>query len=101
MIEYRKLKMSLVVYIPGNGQLLMIPVMESDPYEKALLCTIYTAVHYLCEHPISRDSPLYPEPMKDFGVEPYCNPFRVFIDISNEKVFKLFDEKSEVEKTFK
>lgn len=72
--------MNLEVYIPGNKILWILPVVEQrHPSDRALLCTIYTAVHYLCEHPISQGSPLNPKPQNDFKVEPYRNRFRVFI----------------------
>lgn len=93
-----KEKMNLEVYIPGNHTLAIVPVVENCcPSDRALLCTIYSAVHYLCEHPISQGSPLTPKPRSDFEVKPYNNGFRVFIDKDQQKVFKLFDTKSQVE----
>lgn len=67
-------------------------------FDRALLCTIYTAVHHLCKHPISQGSPLNPKPQKDFKVEPYCDRFQVFINEDEQKVFILFDDKSQVER---
>ncbi len=94
-----KENMNLEVYIPGNHTLAIVPVVEKCcPFDRALLCTIYTAVHHLCEHPISQGSPLTPKPQRDFEVLPYCNRVRVFIDEDQQKVFKLFDNESQVER---
>ena len=79
--------------------LAIVPVVEKCcPFDRALLCTIYTAVLHLCEHPISQGSPLTPKPQRDFEVLPYCNRVRVFIDEEQQKVFKLFDNESQVER---
>ena len=52
-IPRSKETMNLEVYMPGNQTLAIVPVVENCcPFERALLCTIYTAVHHLCEHPL-------------------------------------------------
>ena len=79
-----KTRMNLCVYIPGNGTLWTLPVVkECAPFDKALLCTIYAAVHYLCKHPIRQ---INPKPTKNFKVERYKDRFRVFIDKEGKKV---------------
>ena len=90
-----KQQMDLEVYIPGNGVFWRVPVVEGcSPFDRALLCTIYTAVHYLSRHPITQDSALNLKPEKTFQVEPYPTRFRVFVDTDKRKVYKLFDEEN-------
>lgn len=53
-----KTSAELFVFMPINHGWCGISVAASTPNDIALLCTVYTAVHYLCECPISYPAPL-------------------------------------------
>ena len=85
-------RMDLVVYMPRSGTMWWLPVVRnSKPWDKALLCTIYVAVHYLIDHPIKQDSAFTPQPKKNATWLPVENSLRVYTDANKTKVYKLFE----------
>ena len=84
--------MNLVVYMPINKKIWRLPVAKSVPWNKALLCTIYVAVHYLIDHPIVQYSAFKPQPKKNLELEQLVdNNIRVYTDSNNTKVYKFFE----------
>ena len=89
------------VHVPVNHKIWKITICEGVPYDKAMLFTLYAAVHYLCQQPIvRRSSPDSPMPFKQF--EDYSAPkevhldcCRIFINRSTNTVHKIYDTRKE------
>ena len=85
--------MNLVVYMPINKKIWRLPVAKAVPWNKALLCTIYVAVHYLIDRPIVQyNSAFKPQPKKNLELEQLIDGnIRVYTDSNNTKVYKFFE----------
>lgn len=53
-LQYAKLQIHLPI---KDGAIWKITICKCAPYDKALLCTLYVAVHYLCAEPIQTPTP--------------------------------------------
>ena len=87
------------VHVPVNRKMWKMTICEGAPYDKALLCTLYAAVHYLCQQPIiRRDPPDSPMPFKqseDYSALKEGDCCRIFVNRSTNTVHKIYDTRRE------
>ena len=89
-------KTALQVHVFVDGNILIIPVIESDIDDRALLCSLYAAIQYICCHPLSTKPQDHPMPFKKWECVPLCDndkreECRVFCRSDKRTVYKLFD----------
>ena len=89
-------KTALQVHVFADGNILIIPVIESDIDDRALLCSLYAAIQYICCHPLSTKPQDQPMSLKKWECVPLCDndkreKCRVFCRSDKRTVYKLFD----------
>lgn len=83
--------MELQIHVPVDGKMWKIIICKGPPYDKALLCTLYAAVHYLCTTPIQTRTPLQsPMPFKQLHYST-LKKGRVFKNTTTNTVHKIYD----------
>ena len=89
----------LFVFVPFSCErFFRYSVVKSQTYDRALLCTLYVAVNYLCKNPIVYESPpKCPMPVKDGCYQQLGETFEsgVFLDAEHNMVVKLYDKRGD------
>ena len=83
----------LLIHMPEHRIMRTITVCSGPPHDKALLCTLFAAVHFLCSNPILTNAPTVPMPFcKHDEFRPLQSvPSKVFLEESTQRIHKVYD----------
>ena len=80
----------LQIHVPVDRKMWKIVICKGSPHDEAVLCTLYAAVHYLCNAPIETRAPLEsPMPFKYYSTLPKGR--RAFRNTMTNTVHKAYD----------
>ena len=88
-------RMELQVHFPLDGKMCSIVITSCNPDDKALLCTLHAAVHYLCNKQIQTQDPPPLIPFKQAHTYNILKPGRVYHNTSTGFVHKIFEKEND------